>query len=171
MVSALAVAGNAQHSGWGGAKLLRGTGAWPRHPGHPRHPGRRMDGAPRLRLACRLAVLRACDWRVDWQCFAPGTCHVLGVLGVLGVLAARWPMKSLAGTPATGMWHPLRAGRQLASGNPTVRWPPATFLKNFPPTPCARSADLVFLRRQQTGRALARSATTSCCLGDERKKE
>ncbi len=87
-------------------------------------------------------------------------CRILAVLGVLGVLAARHPMKFLAGGPATGMWH-----------SPCGRPSHQTIFKNFLPPPCVWSADLLSLRRQQTGRALARSATTSCFLREERKKE
>ena len=43
--------------------------------------------------------------------------------------------------------------------------------KNFRKPPCAWSADLLSFGRQQTGRALARSAMTSCCLGMKGKKE
>ena len=40
-------------------------------------------------------------------------CRILAVLGVLGVLAARLPMKFLAGGPATFQWHSLRAAQSL----------------------------------------------------------
>jgi hypothetical protein len=53
-----------------------------------------------------LKALRACELPVRWQRFAPITRHVLGVLVVLVVLAARLPMKSLAGGPSTGKRHP-----------------------------------------------------------------
>ena len=43
-------------------------------------------------------------------------CRILAVLGVMGVLAARHPMKFLAGGPATGKRQSLRAGRPLSVG-------------------------------------------------------
>ena len=43
-------------------------------------------------------------------------CRILAVLGVLGVLAARHPMKFLAGGPATGKRHSLRAAQPLSVG-------------------------------------------------------
>ena len=43
-------------------------------------------------------------------------CRILAVLGVLGVLAARLPMKFLAGGPATGMVA------LLAGGPATFQW-------------------------------------------------
>ena len=68
---------------------------------------------------------------------------------------------SLQGGPATGWRHSSRAVQPLDGGTP----------KKIQKPPCAWSANLLSFSRQQTGRALARSATTSCCLGDERKKE
>ena len=51
-------------------------------------------------------------------------CRILAVLGVLGVLAAHNPMKFLAGGPATGKRHSLRAAQPLGCGIPLAGGPP-----------------------------------------------
>ena len=60
-------------------------------------------------------ALRPSELPANGKRFALNFCHVLGVL------AARPPMKSLAGSPATGMWHSLRAAREPQVPIPRVR--------------------------------------------------
>ena len=67
-----------------------------------------------------LKALRACDWRVHGQRFAPSICPVLGVLGVPGVLVRPLANEISCGRSANSQRHSLRAVRQLPAALRTL---------------------------------------------------